>query len=1251
MEALAPPKAHRKKKSGVKASKKDAHSKKKRGLSNKKDNPRAFGVANVGRTKKEQQRNMDRSQKKEVVPLTDRTADDAPPPVFVVVMGPAGVGKTTLIRSLVKIYTGQNLNDSKGPITVICGRKRRLTLFECPSDDICAMTDLAKVADLVLLMVDASYGFEMETFEFLNQLQLHGFPKVVGVLTHLDHFKANKQLQNTKKALKHRFWTEIYKGAKLFDLSGVVHGKYPKNEVKRLSLYVSRVKFRPLVWRNTHPYVVVDRVEDITGTQASAENDKRDVCLYGYVRGTNLKQNMRVHLIGAGDFDIYSLTALEDPCPMEIQLRGGEKKNLKAKDTKLFAPMANVGRVQMDNDGLFINIKNVHYTKPEHLQIGEDGNHREFQLAGPGKLLRNLQDASLGVDKQLQDVELSLFAGTKAVKSRQRGDGEQEQEQEQEQEEEDEHDEYDDDDGDDGYDYDGASIDDEEDQEEEDYDGEEGDGEREGGQGDLGSDDEEIEGGDDDDDDDDDNDDDDDEDEDEDDDDNDDDDDDNDSEDAEVDEDEEEDEDEEGAGNPSSALNSSFAWKDGMKAKASASFKARSANDSSGADLMEQVYGFNWALPGGLLEQASASSSSQRRSAGQGKNAADEEDDDDDDDDGELFVVKNAKSDSMKKYEEDNRLDSCRSAASLGSSSSGIGGADDSAALFERIRSKFVTSKDSWNKRRGHGGSAASSSSSSAAIGGGAGEGEGEDEDEVYGDFEDMQTGETFGTARAAGSDDDSEGDGDGDGDGDDSDAESADSDEVEAANEAIDAQLRDQNALKKAKSKAKFDESYDKKKKGGGEDEEEEELEDGEYVAAQRRAMEELRSRNRAEFGEDGEQARLQLEGFRQGIYVKLVLRRVPVEFATSFSPHNPVIVGGLLPHESALGFVRARVKRHRWHKRVLKSNDPLIFSIGWRRFQSMPVYTMEDANDRLRYLKYTPEHMHCVCSFYGPLVPPNTGILAFQTTSSKTTNFRISLTGTALELQASTGVVKKLKLVGHPTKVFKNTAFIEGMFTSALEVSKFIGAKIKTVSGIRGSIKRALKDGKPGSFRAAFEDKPLMSDIVICRLWVPVEIKKLYNPVHTLLDKNWQGVRTVAQIRREEQIAQTVNKDSLYKPIERQPRVFNKLNIPKKLQATLPFASKPKQQESVNRKSYLARRAVMMEPEERKERAAVQMLQTISKDKRAKKHTANLERKQKSDKAAAKKAEIFSADAKLEKKRKYTSQGKEEARKKEKV
>ena len=59
------------------------------------------------------------------------------------------------------------------------------------------------------MLIDASFGFEMETFEFLNICQVHGFPKIMGVLTHLDSFKHNKQLKKTKKRLKHRFWLRI----------------------------------------------------------------------------------------------------------------------------------------------------------------------------------------------------------------------------------------------------------------------------------------------------------------------------------------------------------------------------------------------------------------------------------------------------------------------------------------------------------------------------------------------------------------------------------------------------------------------------------------------------------------------------------------------------------------------------------------------------------------------------------------------------------------------------------------------------------------------------------------------------------------------------------------------------------------------------------------------------------------------------------------------------------------------------------
>jgi len=44
------------------------------------------------------------------------------------------VGKTALIQALVKHYTKQNLSDPRGPVTVVAGKKRRITLVECPPD-------------------------------------------------------------------------------------------------------------------------------------------------------------------------------------------------------------------------------------------------------------------------------------------------------------------------------------------------------------------------------------------------------------------------------------------------------------------------------------------------------------------------------------------------------------------------------------------------------------------------------------------------------------------------------------------------------------------------------------------------------------------------------------------------------------------------------------------------------------------------------------------------------------------------------------------------------------------------------------------------------------------------------------------------------------------------------------------------------------------------------------------------------------
>eukprot|EP00262_Sarcandra_glabra_P013392 TRINITY_DN3707_c0_g1_i1.p1 TRINITY_DN3707_c0_g1~~TRINITY_DN3707_c0_g1_i1.p1 ORF type:complete len:144 (-),score=27.29 TRINITY_DN3707_c0_g1_i1:458-889(-) len=106
------------------------------------------------------------------------------------------------------------------------------------------------------------------------------------------------------------------------------------------------------------------------------------------------------------------------------------------------------------------------------------------------------------------------------------------------------------------------------------------------------------------------------------------------------------------------------------------------------------------------------------------------------------------------------------------------------------------------------------------------------------------------------------------------------------------------------------------------------------------------------------------------------------------------------------------------------------------------------------------------------------------------------------------------------------------------------------------------------------------------------------------------------ITELRKEHNLPIPVNKDSIYKPIQRKPRKFNPVIIPKSLQAALPFASKPKLQPHRKRPLLENRRAVVMEPHERKVHALVQHLQLIRNEK-MKKRKLNDDEKRKAHEA----------------------------------
>lgn len=62
----------------------------------------------------------------------------------------------------------------------------------------------------------------------------------------------------------------------------------------------------------------------------------------------------------------------------------------------------------------------------------------------------------------------------------------------------------------------------------------------------------------------------------------------------------------------------------------------------------------------------------------------------------------------------------------------------------------------------------------------------------------------------------------------------------------------------------------------------------------------------NRAEFEDMDDESRVQYEGFRPGMYVRLEISSLPCEFVTNFDPHYPVIIGGLGTSEGNVGYLQ---------------------------------------------------------------------------------------------------------------------------------------------------------------------------------------------------------------------------------------------------------------------------------------------------------------------------------------------------------
>ncbi|KAK1445006.1 ribosome biogenesis protein Bms1/Tsr1 [Babesia gibsoni] len=964
---------HKRSKSKIKIAKKKKKDLERKGIFEKqaKHNPKAFTFSG-GRNAvhRRVQHASDFEEKRLRRPRIFKSAD-VPPPFIVVVQGPVGVGKTTLIQSLVKLYAKRNVSSISGPITLVSSKTRRLTFVECGNSMI-DMVDCCKVADLVLLMIDGSAGYEMETLEFINLMQSHGMPRVAAVVTHLEGFPNNSTLKKTKKRLKNRFWTETYDGAKMIYLNGMKYGRYKSNEILNVSRAIASQKPLVISWRQNHFYCISLRHEILdegdkgsehvnngsltieSGTKAQGESTVK-ASFYGYVYGARVLNKQAVHIPGAGDFIIESVTNMDDPCPLQT-----EGRTLKDKNRNIYAPECDVGNVLVDDDAMYIELARA----KEHFTETADEEPIKSEAV---KMVRELQRSEGALLSQIKSFKFNVVGDEKNS-----DDGSSAYEEDFEGENEDDYEEEEDDDDDEEDDT--SSTDDEEDEME------------------------------------------------------------------------------------PIGMNHRSGEQKGKYSSTDMNKQSDESDDS-------ESEGYN-----DIGEFGSGDELSDSEIVYKTANVDIDDGDESESSESDLNGDKDASEDSEEEKEKLGYL------------------TDDIAS---RVYGDVHRTTPSGVKREG------------PPIGKGRRNPD-YAPDLKFIDFSKLED-DKF-------------------------DMDWTEDDVAEMRSELFQNYTDDTEDADKADEPAVAINDPESEK------------------AARIEEAEQKKLYNEAlEFASVG----------NVGQFVRLTVTGLPSSFFLRYSKDkgHPIVIGGLQMGEQSAGYLQIKLRKHRWAPRVLKTNDPLLFSLGWRRFQSLPVYCMDERNQtRIKMLKYTPEHMHCLANIYGPLAPPSLAVVAIRDWS-RIPQYRISATGVVVGTNQDFTIKKKLKVQGVPYKIMKNTAFIKDMFTSELEVIKCLGSRIVTTSGIRGEIKKAVD--KNGAFRATFEDKILLSDIVLLKAFITVKTKRFFNPMVDY--KDFRRVRTMAELR----TSLGIKPDSVYEPkalISRPTRRFNAIKIPKPIIDNLPFSSRPK-------------------------------------------------------------------------------------------
>ncbi|KAJ3327278.1 hypothetical protein HDU93_002062, partial [Gonapodya sp. JEL0774] len=204
------------------------------------------------------------------------------------------------------------------------------------------------------------------------------------------------------------------------------------------------------------------------------------------------------------------------------------------------------------------------------------------------------------------------------------------------------------------------------------------------------------------------------------------------------------------------------------------------------------------------------------------------------------------------------------------------------------------------------------------------------------------------------------------------------------------------------------------------------------------------------------------------KGKRVTVVLEGVPKDWIASRNPRDPTFLVSLLPHEHKVSVSHAHLIHYSTHSSSdpIKSKDPLVVQVGFRRFRCNPVYSnlgvgSNGVSLHRRFFYHGAENQvgkeEAVATWFGPVCWDRAGVLAWRIEKGSDVPTLIA-TGTLLPSDVTRVVAKRIVLSGHPYKINKKTVVARYMFFNPEDIDYFKPVQLRTKYGRSGTILESI-------------------------------------------------------------------------------------------------------------------------------------------------------------------------------------------------